>query len=344
MRRDERKAALSVEPMETRFLPSGGMQHKTPPQNVFVATLTPGNVVLPLDFDKTQIEAGGGGALFPTPPADDPARGKIVFTVTGNEIKVSGSLSHISNVTAITIHDLNYPAAFPLRGTTTSPATQPPALPPGTPAIPATVTTVTSSTATPAPTPTPAPTETTTTSTVSSVTAGTSVPIYTTTSNTTTVGSPVTNADGSVSLTTSITSITTSGAVMPVINGNTITPTPPAPIYYDASTVNSAAPAAGQTSQDGQVLSSNTGQTVELLLNPGTASGPLPSKAQFNTVIKAQYLLGPLAKGKGFHNFLHDLRKGRIYVLVQTNDGYDQGTGAQEDSSFPNGELRSQDM
>ena len=106
-------------------------------QSVFVAPLTPGNVVLPRDAAGDQIEGGGGAAAYALPPLNDPATGRVVFTIHGDEIKVTGTLSHISNVSAVTVHDLNYPAVFPLRASTASPATQPPALQPDTPTIPA---------------------------------------------------------------------------------------------------------------------------------------------------------------------------------------------------------------
>src|SRR5208337_4414798 len=99
------------------------------PSGVFTATLVPENIVLPTDSNGDQIQAGGGLGLFPTPltttstGADsDPAKGKIKLVVAdaGKEIKVYGSLSDISNVSAITLRDLNYPAVFTLRGTPTA--------------------------------------------------------------------------------------------------------------------------------------------------------------------------------------------------------------------------------
>jgi len=258
---------LNLEVLEDRQLPSGGSAHPfsrsahdrahRPQQNVFVAYLRPDQVVLPQDQGNpaespslsgpSQIQGGGGAALFPTPLPDDPARGTIKFTITngGKEITVTGSLSHISNVSAVTLHDTNFSSAFALRGSTTSPATQPPALQPN-----------------------------------EKATAGTQV-------------------------------------------------------YYAANTINSA-----QATVTGQILSSNFDQAVALLLNPGNGSGPVPPHATFQTVIQAQYLEGPLAVPGGFSKLVKDMRAGYLYVLVQTNDGYDPATGAQQDGNYPYGELR----
>jgi hypothetical protein len=75
---------------------------------VFTATLTPAGVVVPDDsVTKKPIAA--------KPDSTDPASGKIVFTLSrnGQELWVVGKLSHISNVSAVTVHDLNFPGATP---------------------------------------------------------------------------------------------------------------------------------------------------------------------------------------------------------------------------------------
>jgi hypothetical protein len=117
---------------------------------------------------------------------------------------------------------------------------------------------------------------------------------------------------------------------------------PYAPIYYSGTSVNSAKLYEQSTEQPGQVMATNIGQTVELLLNPGNGSGPLPSTATFQTVIKPQYLLGPLSTRKGYAEFIKALRSKELYVLVQTNNSYDSASGASSDGNFPNGELQSQ--
>jgi len=261
---------LNLEMLEDRRLPSGGSAHPfsrsapdrahQPRPNVFVAYLSPDQVVLPQDQGNpaespslsgpSQIQGGGGAALFPTPLPGDPARGTIKFTITdgGKEIAVTGSLARISNISAVTLHDTNFSSAFALRGSTTSPATQPPALQP---------------------------------------------------------------------------------------NQRATSGTPNSTVFYSANTINSA-----QTTETGQIRSSNFDQTVFLLLNPGNGSGPVPPGATFQTVIKAQYLEGPLAVPGGFSKLIKDMRAGYLYVLVQTNNGYDPATGAQQDGNYPNGELR----
>jgi len=345
MRRDDRKTDLRVEPMEIRFLPSVGVHHTAPPKRVFVATLTPAAVVLPLDNGGSsangaaaQIQGGGGAAPFALPPLDDPARGKIVFTLDGNQIKVTGYLAHISNVSAITVHYTSDPAVFPLRGSTTSPATQPPALAADTPVLPAS--TASSSSTMPVPV----------TSLPQGATSGT---VTKTTQNATTnamIPSPITTKTTLTSITyppTSTTTMTTNTVVSGAVTNEStpVNPTPPAapstgPIYYAGNTVNSALSDGNQTSQAGQISSSNFDQTVALLLNPGNTGGAMPTNSSFTTVIKPQYLQGPLAKRGGYFTFINAMRNGQLYVLVQTNDGYDPATGAQEDSNFPNGELR----
>ncbi len=195
---------LGIEIVESRWLLSltGSQtwaaepvhQHHSHAQILFVAKLSPSNVVLPLDAQGYQIQGSDGGAMYPLPspgpsspgqvnPAD-PARGTVKFYITGGgqQIDVSITLSRISNVSSIALNDLDYPAVFPLRGATTSPLTQPPALAP-----------------------------------------------------------------------------------------NTKPPSPP-PVgdYYAGNTVNTAAVAQGQ---NGQVASSNIGQTVVVLLSPARAVG-----------------------------------------------------------------------
>ena len=63
------------------------------------------------------------------------------------------------------------------------------------------------------------------------------------------------------------------------------------------------------------------GTTVAVLLSPGNASGSIGGGV-FQTVIKPQYLVGPLA-GEPLHVLLDDIRSGLVYVNVQTNDGVD---------------------
>jgi hypothetical protein len=77
-----------------------------------------------------------------------------------------------------------------------------------------------------------------------------------------------------------------------------------------------------------------------VLLNPGNGSGPLPNHASFHTVIKAQYLQGPLAIRGGLDQLIHAMQNMRLYVLVQTNNAYDPAGGAQQDSNYQSGELR----
>jgi hypothetical protein len=351
---------FSLETMESRLLLSAvkahGARHSATKHihhvapDVFTAILSPQNIVLPEDegnlagtgasANDSQIQAGGGASLYPTPIPGDPAKGKVVFTITdgGREIKVTGVLSHISNVTAVTLHDTNSPAAFTLRGSTTSVATQPPALQPNTPALAANTATVTTSTTVKPPT--NSPTSSTLTTATASQYASTSTtvpsPVTTTTTTTATASPTETLPNGSTAQTTDT---LTDVNVTPTPSG-TGAPTPGssasgAPIYYAADTVNTA-----QSTETGQLLSSNTDQTVALLLNPGTGSGPVPPHATFETVILPQYLEGPLAYPGGFARLIKDMRAGDLYVLVQTSDGYDPAGGAQQDGNYPYGELR----
>jgi len=239
-----------LEIMEQRLVPSasGGhvvaasrmhVPHISEP-SVFVAKLSPLNVVLPLDAKGDQIQGGGGAAMYPLPGPNDPATGTVKFAVAdeGKAINVSITLSHISNVSAITIHDLNDPAVYALRGSTAVQGGQAPA-----------------------------------------------------------IGS------------------------------------------FSSTTLNSTqAPSA-----NGQIVSSNIGQSVVVLLKPGPSSGPL-RHATVNGVINAFDLTGPLA-GRSLSWLIRDLRQTSppspaLYVLVQTSNGIDPATGAQQDGNFPNGELR----
>jgi hypothetical protein len=358
-RRRTIRRELTLETMENRLLLSGGTKHvaahphsshhRAIAPDVYTAILSPENIVLPEDqgnptgtgtsANVSQIQGGGGASLYPTPIPGDPAKGKIVFTIAGGgkEIKVTGVLSHISNVTAVTVHDTNSPAAFALRGSTTSPATQPPALQANEPALAASTTTVTTSTTIKPPT--NSPTSATLTNTTASQYASTSTtvpsPVTTTTTTTTSLSPTVTLPSGATEQTTDTAATATatptpSGTSAPTPSS----PTTGSPIYYAADTVNSA-----QSTQTGQLLSSNTDQAVALLLNPGTASGPVPPDATFQTVIKPPYLIGPLAYRGGFAQLIKDMRAGELYVLVQTNDGYDPAA-IDQDGDYPFGELR----
>ncbi len=135
---------FEVEVIESRLLPSGVgshslatspvPEHQMHPHVLYVAHLSPTNVVLPLDQNGDQIQGGGGAAMYPLPPWTDPAKGTVTFYLTdkGKAIDVSITLTDVSNLASITINDLADPAVFALRGATTSPATQPPALQPNT--------------------------------------------------------------------------------------------------------------------------------------------------------------------------------------------------------------------
>ena len=355
------RRTFTIEIMENRLLLSGSgaraathpasSHHHAAPSNVFTAILSPENVVLPEDLgnptgtgasaNDSQIQGGGGASLFPTPIAGDPAKGRIVFTIAdaGSEIKVTGSLFHISNVIAVTLHDTLNPAAFALRGSTISPATQPPALQPNEPALAASTTTVTTSITIKPPTnsTTSAMLTNTTASQYASTSTTVPTPVTTTTTTTTAVASPTVMLPSMSTEQTTDTSATVTAAPTPS-GTSTPTPSPPttgAPVYYAANTVNTA-----QSTQTGQILSSNFDQTVALLLNPGVGSGPVPPDATFQTVIRPQYLEGPLAVRGGFSELVYDMRHGDLYVLVQTSDGYDPAADAQEDGNYPYGELR----
>jgi hypothetical protein len=101
---------FQLEIMEARLAPSGGFRlaasaagthHKhAKSQTIFVAILSPKNVVAPKIHDPPKL-----------PPADDPASGRMTFTLkaNGQTIDVSGRFSNISNVSAVTLNDLKYP-------------------------------------------------------------------------------------------------------------------------------------------------------------------------------------------------------------------------------------------
>jgi hypothetical protein len=130
---------LAIEPLEHRLVPSGAGTHGLTfsgaptehhrPRILYVAHLSPANEVLPVDDQGFQIQGGGGAAMYPLPPANDPARGTVTFYLTGEgkEIDVSITLSAVSNASAITINDLADPAAFALRGSPNTAMGQTPA-------------------------------------------------------------------------------------------------------------------------------------------------------------------------------------------------------------------------
>jgi hypothetical protein len=102
---------LQLEVMEARLAPSGGGHHSVGAaplqqpkhgrsQTSFVAILSPENIVAPQTANPPK-----------TPPSDDPASGRMTFTLTdhGQTIDVSGRFSNISNVSAVTLNDLKYP-------------------------------------------------------------------------------------------------------------------------------------------------------------------------------------------------------------------------------------------
>jgi hypothetical protein len=265
------RSRFGIEVMENRLVPSGtglhavggspASAHHDRPPVLFSATLSSQNVVLPLDEEDNQIQGGGGAALYPLPPSTDPAKGTVKFYITdgGKEIDVSITLSKISNISAITLNDLLDPAVFALRGTTTSPATQPPALQPN---------------------------------------------------------------------------------VKP-------SPPPNAPIglFYTGSTVNTATLSQQTPAAPGQVMSSNIGQVVDVLLKPTAFTGTI-SHNSVQGIIMASDLTGPLA-GKSLSALVTALRHTvpgtdvpDLYVNVDTSSGIGAATGAQQDGNFPNGELR----
>jgi hypothetical protein len=90
-----------MERLEERIGPSGAGA-------TFTAILTPSGVEVPSSGTPAKPIAA-------VPVASDPARGKITLTVGGHgqELWVAGSLSHISNVSAVTLHDLKYPGSTP---------------------------------------------------------------------------------------------------------------------------------------------------------------------------------------------------------------------------------------
>jgi len=80
------------------------------------------------------------------------------------------------------------------------------------------------------------------------------------------------------------------------------------------------------------------GPTVEVLLVPGSGSGPV-GEGTFNTVIKTGYLVGPLA-GKSLSRLVHDMRHDQVYVNVQTNNGVDPAAVPAGPGNFQFGEIR----
>jgi hypothetical protein len=106
---------LLLETLEARLAPGGGGHHSVGAaplqqpkhgrsQTIFVAILSPKNIVAPQIANPPK-----------TPPATDPASGRMTFTLTkhGQTIDVSGRFSNISNVSAVTLNDLNYPGEPP---------------------------------------------------------------------------------------------------------------------------------------------------------------------------------------------------------------------------------------
>jgi len=126
--------------MEERKAPSGGGFRLHDAVNAkpvhphiatkFMAIMTPSGVLVPLD--KTSPTPGKQKPIAPPPipasvvvptgstglqvtpqsPTDppDPASGKVLFTLSrdGKQLNVVAKLSHIANVSAVTLHDLNY--------------------------------------------------------------------------------------------------------------------------------------------------------------------------------------------------------------------------------------------
>jgi len=100
---------LQLEVLEDRLAPSGGAglsaaaaaTHHRPgkSQTIFVAILSPKNIVAPKGPNPPK-----------TPPANDPASGRMTFTLKSNgpTIDVSGRFSNISNVSVVTMNDTNY--------------------------------------------------------------------------------------------------------------------------------------------------------------------------------------------------------------------------------------------
>ncbi len=82
---------------------------------------------------------------------------------------------------------------------------------------------------------------------------------------------------------------------------------------------NIAAVTLNDTRYPGEPPSPNIGLPVELLLKPGSDSGPI-SASTFFTVIKAPYLIGPLVNHP-LSALIKDIRAGEVYVNVQTDSG-----------------------
>lgn len=107
--------------MEERNAPSAGTGlislsgsapgHRHAPA-FFTAILTPSGVEVPTPINST---TGKPAPIAAIPEVTDPARGKIILTLgrDGGEIWVVGYLTRISNVSAVTLHDLKYPGNAP---------------------------------------------------------------------------------------------------------------------------------------------------------------------------------------------------------------------------------------
>jgi hypothetical protein len=200
--------------------------------------------------------------MYPLPPSNDPARGTVTFYLTGEgkEIDVSITLTDVSNLASITINDLAAQAVFPLRGATTSPSTQPPALQP---------------------------------------------------------------------------------------NMKPPSP-PPAGLFYAPNTTNTATYSQPTPTEPGQVMSSNIGQVVDVLLKPAAFNGTITHNT-VHGVITASDLTGPMAGQplsaliKAFRHSVsqpNGMNVPALYVNVATSSGIGPATGPQQDGNFPSGELR----
>ena len=111
------RRCMDLEVMEDRIAPSGSgsrflaasvskpVSHHA--ATVFTATLTPEGVLVP------ESAPPNPKPIAAQPNSSDPARGLITFTLSSNgkALWVVGQLSHISNVSAVTLHDLKYPGA-----------------------------------------------------------------------------------------------------------------------------------------------------------------------------------------------------------------------------------------
>jgi hypothetical protein len=110
-----KRRRLSFEPLETRIALSGATAHKA---SIFTANLTTAAVVLPVEPGGTQITGANGAPLYPLPGQiagqKDRSKGFVQLAIAdnGTAIKISGRLHNISNVSAITLRDLDYPAIY----------------------------------------------------------------------------------------------------------------------------------------------------------------------------------------------------------------------------------------